>query len=862
MKKICTLIAAMAVAGTLQAQPWLEGIDMARPVILSHILERYEQRKTGMPDKHEEFENGKVVKEGKDYHFHRWVWYWERHLDENGYLVPPIKNWLEARAFDKNKSAHKTTAVDMSNWTFQGPDKSPGGYNGVGRINVIAFHPTDSNSFWIGSAGGGAWRTSNSGVTWTKISDDLPVLGISDIDFNPLNPNTVYMCTGDRDASDNFSVGVLKSINGGTTWDTTGIQFVASNVKLTNSLVINPEDTNSLTLAASDGILKSYDGGASWVNTLQGNFKQLVYHPVDTAILYAAGYAQGTHQVYRSADGGATWQQASAFPTNHRVVVAVTPAAPWMVKAVVANTSNGLEGIYRSADTGKTFTKIFDDGTNCSTNILANNPNGNVCGGQGWYDLSIAISPVDTSRMVVGGVNTWITDDGGYHWAIANQWNANLPGIKVVHADKHYHAYNPIAPSALWECNDGGVYKTYAPKTPLWTDLSTGLGITQFYRNAVSDKAPFVLGGSQDNGSKKLLGTTYSELTGGDGMDCQIDYTNNSVFYTSQQYGELRRTTDGGSKFTDISNGIPGNPKGDWITPFVILPTLPDYLLAGYKQLYYSPDKGSTWSSISNSFGVNIKRIAVAPDSPDIIYVLVDNVIHKTSDFGANWNILNKSISGNVSDILVDPKAPGHLWVTFNGYNTARVGEYDPASGWTEKNEQLPNVPVNCIAIDRESGTAYIGTDIGVYYRDNNVIEWVPFNNGFPTVEVIDLGINYATKEIWAATYGRSMWKSPLHDPSKTTDVGNIPLANNVVTIAPNPNFGRFEIVTGNKALQDKYISLRIVNMNGAVAWDNKVMMSKEGKAMVNADLPLGSYIVEVRSNGLLFAKEKMVVYK
>jgi hypothetical protein len=857
MKHLLLLSAAVMLGASAYAQPWLKDIDITKPVKLQDVVSAYERQQTGAGDDHEKDEKGDL-KEGKNYHFSRWVSYWERHLDENGNLVSPLQNWMATRKHNEQHTGNKTTAVDQSQWQFAGPDKFTGtGNNGVGRINVVTFHPTDSNTFWIGSAGGGAWKTSNGGLNWTIISNYLPVLGVSDIDFNPINPNTVYMCTGDRDAKDNFSVGVLKSYDGGTTWDTTGLKWPTSAMMLTNWLEINPLDTNSITLAASSGMHKSYNGGATWSKTITGDFRQVLYHPTDTNILYAATMTN----IFHSTDGGATWQPATTFTfTANRIMMSISAAAPNVLKAVAGNASYGLEGIYRSDDTAKTFVKIFDDSTNCSDNILASSPKGNACGGQAWYDLSFAISPTDTNMIVVGGVNTWLSNNGGYGWTLSNQWNNSQPGIQVIHADKHFHTYNPIAPTALYECNDGGIFRTYAPASNLWTNLTDGLGITQFYRNAVSDNANFVIGGSQDNGTKRITGTAYAQLAGGDGMDCQIDYTDSKVFYVSQQYGELKRTTNNGSSFTDISNNIPGGqPNGAWITPIVIDPQNPYTIYAGYTRLYKSTNRGTTWTAISNTFGGNANRIAISPNNTNRIFVLANNTIYYTLDGGGTWKTRSRPYQGNISDIQIQPRNE-RLWITFNGYGSSKVAEYDSIFGWTPRNEQLPDVPVNCIAFDTSNHTIYIGTDIGVFYRDDNVIEWVPFDNGLPVVEVTDLGINYATNEIWAATYGRSMWKSKKHDPSQTTDIHSIPLSNGLVTVSPNPNKGQFTINTENKLLIGKKVTVRIVNMTGATVWNNAIMLDNAGRASVNTDLAPGSYIIDILSENMRFAREKIVV--
>lgn len=859
MKKKLLVFALFALSTQTDAQEWYDAVEK-KPVTIQQVQAQYLNEKDIVD--HEESEG---IEEGKQYQFGRWHWYWDRHTDENGYLVSPIRKLQEWQKWNTSKklngAAMKTTS-NQSKWTFEGPDQTPGGYNGIGRVNIIEFHPTDTNTFWVGSAGGGAWKTNDGANTWTAVNDYFPVLGVSDIDFNPLNPSTVYICTGDRDAKDTYSVGVLKSYDEGATWDTTGLKWDITDFKLANSLLINPLDSNSLTLGASDGIYKSFDGGATWVKQIAGDFVQLKYHPTDTSIIYAAGNAAfGTKQVYRSVNGGQTWASQSTFPSNRRVGIAVTKADVSIVKAVVANNDNGLEGIYESTDTGKTFTKIYSaTGTSCDGNILANTPRANRCGGQGWYDLTIAISPIDPNEVIVGGVNTWVSDDGGKNWDIASQWTGTLPGIKVVHADKHYHRYHPLRPTELYECNDGGIYKSTSPKN-LWTDLSNGLGITQFYRNAVSNISPNVVGGAQDNGSIHILNNnSYDNLTGGDGMECQLDPTDNNVFYTSIQYGEIRRTTNGGNSFTDIQRNIPGRPAGAWITPFVLHPSDSRTILAGYKELYYSTNRGDSWTSMSTAYSENIERVAVSLTQPDYVYILVQNRIPYTTDFGNTWSALPFLPFGNVSDIHVDPTDETHIWATYSGYTPNKVAHYTPSTGWVLENDSLPNAPVNCITIDSSDRTIYIGTDFGVFYRDTTMNYWAEFNNDLPNVEVIDLGINYTTNELWAATYGRGMWKSPKHT-NQTSSISSIPLSSDFITISPNPNKGSFAITTSNQSLNNKVARARIISMTGTVAWEQDVQINASGTGNINADIPNGNFIVELYYDNMLIARNKMIKF-
>jgi len=856
MKNLTLLTVSLCFVTGIQAQTWLPEnakTDKLAEIIAAHNTPNEEDNDAVSPD-------GKVIKEGKNYHFDRWAWYWEHHLDETGAIASPLRTfqaWQKLQRSQRLQSNFKTT--NASQWSFVGPTTSPGGYNGMGRINDVGFHPADTNIFIVATAGGGAWRTVNGGVTWTCLTDQLPVLGTSDVDYNPLNPNTIYLCTGDKDASDTYSVGLLKSTNGGLTWDTTGVQFRPSDLRLTNSLVINPLDTNSLTLGTNTGILKSFDGGATWTQVANGHFKELLYHPTDTNILYAASSSNGA--VWRSADGGMTWTNVLDIPFASRASIAVTAADPGVVKAVFANASNGgLYGVYNSTDSGQTFSHIFGSNTACNTNILSGSASlsANSCSGQGWYDLTIAISPSDANVVYVGGINTYRSFNGGISWNIVSEWTSSLPGVQTVHADKHKLTYNPINPKVLYECNDGGIYKSY--NSTLWTDLSNGLQITQFYRIAGSDMANFVIAGAQDNGTKRVTFAGGSnELTGGDGMDCQIDFSSPSIFYTSSQYGNFRRTTNNGGNFTSITNKL--NQSGAWITPLVIHPTDPSLLIVGYAHVYVSNDRGDNWTDISPGFssGVNISRLAVTHQDVNRIFLVQSGLIRYTKDFGNNWSSLLMGYGGVISDILIDPTDTNRVFVTYSGYGATKVAQYYFGSGWSKVQDSIPDVPVHCIAFDSATHTLYIGTDIGVFYKDPTMISWAPFSSGLPAIEVTDITINYATNELWASTYGRGVWKSPKH--IFNTSVGNLPLELDIIKVMPNPNKGRFMISTQNSALKNEPVSVRIISFNGMEVLSTEGRFDGAGQLSVNAaSLSTGTYIVEVKSRGSIAARSKMII--
>ena len=195
--------------------------------------------------------------------FKRWEWYMESQVDSDGNF--PEKTAFEVvKEYEANRPQLKST-IGLGNWTSLGTNYSDGGYAGIGRINVVAFHPSDNDTYWVGAASGGLWVTNDNGSSWTVLTDENNVLGISDIaipgDFT--TSNTIYIATGDRNGWDNRSIGVLKSTDGGVSWSATDLSFSVSDYDMTTRLLIDPSDDNTILAATTNGVYKTSDGGTN-----------------------------------------------------------------------------------------------------------------------------------------------------------------------------------------------------------------------------------------------------------------------------------------------------------------------------------------------------------------------------------------------------------------------------------------------------------------------------------------------------------------------------------------------------------------------------------------------------------------------
>lgn len=736
-------IVALLAAAPASAQPWMEGLTAGERNNFISIQSAFTRYWTGR----DHTERSKGWKQ-----FKRWEWFWSQRVDADGSFPDPMQLYRETRALGtRGARTHEGTG-----WVSLGPDASPGGYAGLGRLNCVRTDPGNPDLLWVGSASGGLWKSIDGGLSWTTATDELPTLGVTDIAIHPSNSSIMYIATGDGDAGDTYSVGVLKSTDGGQTWATTGLNWSTSQQRTISRLLLSPADPNIL-IAAGSGIYRSTDAGASWVLATAGVFRDMEFRPGNPAVLYASG---NSNAVYRSTNAGISWQLSNTGISGAigRIALAVTPADPGMVYALAANSSNsGFMGFFRSTDGGSTWSL-----RSTSPNLLGWSPTGDDGGGQGWYDLAAAASPVNANEVYTGGVNTWRSLDGGLTWTIVSMWY-NTGTVPNIHADQHDLWFQPGS-TTLFAANDGGVYRT-DDAGGSWAWLGSGLPITQFYRLGTSaTDSTRIIAGSQDNGTKGLSVGGWADVLGGDGMDCLIDYTNADIQYGSLYYGAFYRSTNGGVSFTPITESI--GESGAWISPFAIHPSDPRTIFVGLSSVWKSTNRGDSWQRVGTAGGGTLDLLVIAPSDPNVIYIARANSFSRTTTGGASgWQALTLPGGATPRSIAVHPDDPHRIWATVSGYTAGRkvFESRDGGMTWTNISGILPNVPANTVVYQRFSPERlYVGTDIGVFTRDISTTDWVDFNAGLPNTVVTELEIHEATAKIRAATYGRGIWESPL----------------------------------------------------------------------------------------------------
>lgn len=829
----------------------------------------------------------------------RWIEFTRQRLAADGQPADPAV-FLEATQQMAAKKEEMAAFKTGQAWSPVGPFEMPGTYSsapsyGMGRINCITFHPTDPNTYWIGVAQGGVWKTTDGGDSYMPLTDDLPILRISDIAVNPVNPEEIYISvcdyayigvalnTDQRKRHTHYGLGVYKTTNGGETWEPTGLSFsqTSLDVTLIRRVLFSPDNPDVLLAAGVSGIFKSTDRGASWNQIRNELIWDIEQDLTDKNVIYASpGFVQtlgqGQAGLLKSADFGETWTTLDpGFPGNQsvsRVEIGLTSEDPDYIYLVAANNAGGLFGIYRSVDGGATF-ETQRLGSN-SFNILAWSTSGQGNGGQGWYDLAILVDPKNKERVFVGGINMWGSEDGGLTWSPCSYW-VMYNGF-TLHADHHQYHYNPLE-QKYYACHDGGVARTseiilgsannnYNWPT-VWEERSNGMAITAFYRLGLSEMFPgYVIAGAQDNSTFYNRNGSWVNIIGGDGMEALIHPDNPNTIFGSSQYGNWSRSTDGGKSFQGIRPT--NNEDGGWTTPMVMDPNNPEILYAGYGNVWKSTNLGSSWTKISNfpviqGYGkpAIISALTVAPSDPNYIYV-AKRIHHKydspstlwrTSD-GMRWQNVTEGLPDHLyfSYLAVDDDNPQSIWVSCSGFDEGHKVYYSPDAGetWENRSFDLPNIPVNTIVhqAGSDQNLVYIGTDAGVYYTSDERSGWSLFSTDLPNVIVSELEIHYPTKKLYAATFGRGIWMADLASGSSSADH---PDAMSRLLVYPNPSAGQLDIEYAGLPAGKGVIDL--VDITGQVVFSRDIHdFNGSGAYRLTPDVGSGVYFVRIWKGSML----------
>ena len=744
---------------------------------------------------------GRKIEKGGGYKpFKRWEHFMAQQVDEKGNKPQPYQILNELQN-TQNLPINQQMTTTASAWQEVGPVQLPsngtGQPNGLGRVNALGFHPTDANTFYAGAPAGGLWKTTDGGNTWSSNTDQLATLGVSAIVVDHTTPSTVYFGSGDRDANDAPGLGVYKSTDSGTTW----VQMNSGMGNRTvGELVMDPNNNSILIAATSGGIYRTTNGGTSWSQSISGNFKDLKLHPTNSSVMYATTGGN----LYKSTDNGVSFSLSmTGIPSGKsRLAVGVSLAEPNTVYVLAAQGSV-YGGLFKSTDSGANFTT-----QSTTPNIMDYSTNGSGTSGQAWYDMCIAVSPTNASEVYVGGVNVFKSTNSGSTWTINAHW-VGSGGASAVHADQHILRYSPAG--KLYVGNDGGVYHK-GTSNENWTDISSGLAISQCYKIGQSQTdVNRVIVGYQDNGTGIYDNGNWRTEIGGDGMESAIDYTNSAYMYGELYYGAIRRSTNNGYSFSSIAgNGVNGiTESGAWVTPYVLHETDPNTMFIGYRDIWRSTNvkassSGSVaWTEISSNLGGSgtFRVLEHNEANGNILYAAKGSSLYKSENVMAStvtWSPVAIPGSGSILSIETSELDENIVYISRGSRIYKSV---DKGLLWTDITSNIANSQSKTSLVYAPMAIGrglYVATDYGVFFKPENETDWINYSTGLPNyakikeIELYEDNSGNNNHKIRAASYGRGLWSNDIYQTGETVTVDltatNICIGDTATITADNAN--------------------------------------------------------------------------
>lgn len=674
-----------------------------------------------------------------------------------------------------------------------------------GRIAAIDAVQSNPDIIWVGSAGGGIWKSENGGIDFKAVFDEY-TQSIGAIAIDQSHPDTVYIGTGESWVRNSVSVGtgMYKTTNGGESWKDIGLD----STERISRIVINPENPSIIYVAAMGqlwspnhqrGVFRSVDGGANWEKVLyideNTGCSDITINPENPEILYAGMWefrrspdfftsgGQGSG-LYKSIDGGDSWEKLSnGLPDSEkgRIAVAVSPVLPSMVYAVV-EAANDEGGLFRSDDSGDSWERVN------KTEAVVERP---------FYFHQIYPDPVDTMRVYKPGFNLNVSDNGGEHLSIAYVGGGN------VHVDHHALWIDKNNNKNLLLGTDGGVYKSI-DKGKTWR-MFHNLPVSQFYRVSVDMADPYnVYGGLQDNGS--WAGPTYSpggiensdwdNVGFGDGFYVFADPQDPNILYWQSQGGNFVRSYKNTGEIKEIrpyGDEELGKLRWNWNAAIHLSPST-KAIYVGSQYLFRSFDRGDSWERISPDLTTNdparqrqyktggitldnstaennttIYAIAESPLNPQIIWVGTDDgLLHVTRDGGKTWNNVTPNIPGLpegnwVSSVEAGRFNESDVFVTFDHHRSGDMNPYVfKSSDFGETFTSLvdENIEGYCFRILQDlvkEDLLFLGTEFGLFASIDGGKVWSRFEGNIPKVAVHEMVIHPRENDLVLATHGRGI---------------------------------------------------------------------------------------------------------
>jgi len=571
-----------------------------------------------------------------------------------------------------------------------------------GRIADIAVSPKDKSTWYVAVGSGGLWKTTNRGTSWKPIFDSKKSYSIGTVTIDPNNPEVIWVGTGENVSGRHvaWGDGVYKSVDGGKTWKQMGLE----KSEHIGRILVDPRNSNVVFVAAEGplwssggerGVYKTSDGGKTWQFVLEidknTGVTDMEFDPSNPDVIYAAAYQRRRQTwsllaggpksgIYKSTDNGESWNQVkTGLPKGDigKIGLAVTPANPEVVYATI-EASDKEKGFYKSNDKGESWEK----------------QNSYISGGTGpHYYQEIEASPQNPDLVYQMDVFYHVTRDGGKSF--------NYLGTgREKHSDNHALWIDPDDGKHLISGTDGGLYETYDEGTT-WRHF-TNLPISQFYKLGLDNSEPFynIVGGAQDLGT--LIGPSRTMNTegirnqdwyvplGADGYDSVFDPEDDNIVYMEIQEGTLHRLDRRSEEVINIQpQPEPNDPpeRYNWDAPIQVSPHNNKRIYFGSQRVWKSENQGNSWTPVSKDLTTNTNRYELET---------MDNRVWSVDDM---YDTGAMSKYATLTSISESPKVEGLLY-TGSDDGLIHVSE-DGGQNW--RKSVLPKVPARSFINDVEA---------------------------------------------------------------------------------------------------------------------------------------------------------------
>ena len=761
--------------------------------LYSQSEKKYDIQSDNLPDwvqlmYSQNIDEGKVINAYKNYYKknnlikNKHTQYYKRWIRSLSRETLPIKNV-------KSKSSNQWECVGP--WDFDINAQSRSYAPGAAHLYSIEQSVSNSNVLYAGSATAGAWRSDDKGDNWRLITGNLHLSGVYAIEIDHQNEDIIYI---------SGNGGIYKSSNGGILWTFIGDTNFNSQSHSIKDIKMHPQNNQILFLASNQGLYKSTDGGNTFTEIMSGEFQEIEFHPLSSDTMYFIKQDANYTEFYRSDNNGNTinqfssgWPNPSGNDEQKRTEIAVSIANPNKIVALAtgsANGGSGLYGIYISYDKGENW--VFrccgpqPAGVPNSNNInmMGWQPSGLDDGGQYYYDLALAVNPLDANIIHVGGVNHWISFDDGVTFSCPAKWSE--PHKKgYVHADIHDINYFG---NELWFACDGGVFYSDNNGDSI-TKKMFGIAGTDFWGFGAGFKdGEVMIGGTYHNGTLLKDNNTYINdwlcTDGGDGVRGFVNFGNPRIAYSD--YGGKILSGDRNIAISTFS--IDKKPNASYIigesSQIEFDPRCYNWMYSGNDTtLWLSKNNGASFEPIHH-FDAKVTSVEVAWNNPDYIYVATypgwwdKKHLYKSEDAGNTWTEITPTVSDEwiTYDITISSHDENTIWISRNSmygsypnYNGEKV--YKSNDGGVSWNNLTSTIlddvfPTNIEHQRGSNGGVYLGTRTAVYYINNNMSDWVIYDNNLPKPSTSVQLIPYYREGLLFNGTNRSVYEIDLYENS------------------------------------------------------------------------------------------------